>query len=273
MSFELDEVFHLYQMPTGRLLYAARSVRQALTEDERPLIGPALDALMAAATEARQLEMRHREVTNRPQYGPRAVALDATVDRLVSALVSAIKNARRAFGDDHPLGTAAARLEVTLFPRGAAAVTGLSYVEEVETISDLVTRLSPNGELADDAATLHLAPYVQALATANDALRTALVARPQGATWDQVRAARAHAHGLLLELLAHILGRYPSHSPEDTIRRARLLDPIWRQQEAIARARRRRGPAVDVDPTSGAEVPPDAPLTEPEEHHPEEPTA
>jgi len=66
-----------------------------------------------------------------------------------------------------------------------------------------------------------------------------------------------------VELIARVLGRYPTHGAEDTAARNRLLDPLWTQQQALARSYRRTSTATDVNPETGEELPEGVPAGQP----------
>ncbi len=56
---------------------------------------------------------------------------------------------------------------------------------------------------------------------------------------------------LLLQAVAIILGKYPSDNDADLAGRAKLLAPIFRQNDAIRDYLRARRPVVDVNPETG----------------------
>ena len=75
-----------------------------------------------------------------------------------------------------------------------------------------------------------------------------------------MRASHARGQGLLLEVVARVLGRYPTDAAEDQATRGRLLAPVAEQNEAIRAYLRQRRRVRDVDPATGEELavaPPD----------------
>jgi len=55
----------------------------------------------------------------------------------------------------------------------------------------------------------------------------------------------------MLQAVAIVLGKYPSDSDADVAARAKLLAPIFRQNDAIRDYLRARKPIVDINPETG----------------------
>ena len=131
----------------------------------------------------------------------------------------------------------------------------LSFVEEHESITGLLTRLGDGGDLADAAATLGLDPYVTKLRQLNAAFGPELERpdRPAAPTWDQIRAARARHQHAVLVYVAAVLGAHLGDDASDVDARAALLGPVMAQQQALAALYRNRRGGRDVDPVTGTE--------------------
>ncbi len=253
---DLRDVFRVYQrFPSGRMLYATTRMKAAVTPEDGPEIPAALDATIDAARAVRRAEMARRALAKRPTFGPVAVSLDHDIDRVVNGIANVATTYQDALGPDTELGAAAQRVVQAVFPRGVREVTGLPYVEEATTVADLLARLSPDGDLAQEAQLLHLQPLVQQAQDILARFQRELDARPSGVSWAQIQDLRATAHQRLLEVVARIVGRYPT--PADAEARTRLLSPLWAQQQVLNDSYRRRRGLVDVDPETGTPQIPD----------------
>ncbi|MCB9729571.1 MAG: hypothetical protein H6744_08335 [Deltaproteobacteria bacterium] len=258
METTLEGFIDLYLLPSGRAAYAMRQAAAAAeTRGEAALLARARTGL-ELATATRDLELRFRLEQGQPLYGPRATELDALIDRTLTVLSQAISG-RLALAADapesDPVRRAAARLDQELLPRGVAHLTSLSFVEEHESITGLLTRLGDGGDLADAAATLGLDPYVTKLRQLNAAFGPELERpdRPAAPTWDQIRAARARHQHAVLVYVAAVLGAHLGDDASDVDARAALLGPVMAQQQALAALYRNRRGGRDVDPLTGTE--------------------
>jgi hypothetical protein len=258
MPVQLDDFIRLYQLPSGRAAYAARQALAAAQGLGDTDAAARAEVSLLQASVTRDLELRHRKAAVQPLYGPRAPELDAQLDRALSAMDTAI-SARLAIAtgpdDADPAAVAAARLQRELLPRGVSHVTSLSYVEEHESVTLLVKRLTSGGDASADAATLGLEPFIQRIQAVNAELGAELskAAPPSTPTWDTIRAERAKLQAGLLSLVATVLGRYAGDDAQSSTARDAILGPIWAQQQALAALFRSKRGVRDIDPTTGDE--------------------
>ncbi|MEZ4268733.1 MAG: hypothetical protein R3F39_20450 [Myxococcota bacterium] len=256
MPVQHEDFITMYKFPSGRAAYAMRqAVAAAKALGDADAVQRA-DVVLALATATRDMELRYRKARFQPLYGPQADTMDAQVDRTMSAMMAAV-GARLAIAggpdDADPAIKAAARIERELLPRGVSYVTSLSYVEEHESVALLVKRLAPGGDLAAEAKTLGLEPYVKHLHSLNTAFGAELAQAtpPSAPSWDAIRAERAKMHRELVRYAAVVLGRYAGDDEDSQRGREALLGPVLAQQRALAASFRNRRGMPDVDPQSG----------------------
>lgn len=264
MYTTLDDLFELYVLPPGRAVYAAEGAVAATAASDLPTTRPWAERFLAAATTAHDLELRYRRAVALPQYGPKAAALDADLDRALGQLSAAIAVYAALEGDpgaDPALAAAAHHLSRELFPRGVGHLTAKAYVEEVVDIQALLARLTGAGDLTPAAAALRLDPFVGRLARALSVFAAEVAAAPQaeGPRWDEVRSARAALHHAQLSFVAAVVGATLADDDATLATRTALLAPVMTQQRALRAQYKARRAATDVDPRSGApEAPADA---------------
>jgi len=262
-DMSLQSLFNLYELSTGRRGFALRQVHQrALALGFQELVDHVALAI-EHERQTRQLDLRWagRET--------RQTAVDAAVkpvDILVDRALTSLRDSAAAQVDVATPGDGIAQkvdaFLHALFPPGVAAVTSLSYVEELDAVECIVEKLQ--GDLAPVVADLGLTRHANRLAALAVEYRTALTTpKPEALTWGEVRAARAQGQEMLLEAVGLIVGHYRGPSPESRAARTQLLAPILEQNEAVRRYLRSRRRVEDVDPDTG-EVDPEAPLSGPD---------
>jgi len=137
-----------------------------------------------------------------------------------------------------------------IFPNGVAAITNAPYDVELVAVKAIV------GKLQGD-----LAPLVLKLGLGVNATRiTKLVQKYDEALkstddldFGMVKAAREAGQNYLLRIVAKILGTYDEPTGDHAEKRAALLAPVVKQNEAIRSHIRARRSAPDVDPKTGEE--------------------
>ncbi len=256
MPVQHEDFIMMYKFPSGRAAYAMRQASAAATALGDADAVKRADRVLTLALSVRDMELRYRKSRFQALYGPQADTIDAQVDRAISAMMAAV-GARQAIAggpdDEDPAIKAAARIESELLPRGVSYVTSLSYVEEHESVGLLLKRLLPGGDLAAEAKTLGLEPYLQHLQTLNTAFGAELARAtpPSAPSWDTIRAERAKMYRELTRYAAVVLGRYADDDETSQRSRDALLAPVLAQQRALAASLRNRRGMPDVDPQSG----------------------
>jgi hypothetical protein len=253
MDVSLPTLFNLYQLPIGRLIFGGRELlkRKAHSWSE---LQARVTRLIKEGEDALRLQMEWTRPKPAPAGRPETHVLDDQIDNQLSGLYAAINGLAHALAGS-PLGESATRLRDEVFGGGVQRLTQLTHVEQVEAVEDLLKQL--RGAYGKDVHTLQLEPAVARIEETNRAFRDLLTKeKPEGISYDRVRAANARAQQGMLESVAMIVGRYPSDSEADIGARRDLLAPILAQNEAVAASRRSRRPVRDVNPDTGQELPP-----------------
>ncbi len=219
-----------------------------------------LPALAAQATRAADHDQNlwamrdRRRYVNEGHYGPDAFDMDNRVDHCVVGLHSYLDSQTRMYRD-MPQGQAATALLTRLFPKGPGAIIRLPYAQQHTAVHGLLLA-ADDPALADDIAQLTEFPgMLERLRTVNEEYAAVLNAYNHVPQPDVVREAQARGQDLMAEVIVLILAHGIDGSPESIAARDHLLEPVQRQNQAIRQSRRRRRPAQDVDPDTGAELP------------------
>jgi len=245
------EYLNFYKIPVGRAAFALGHVRRR-AED----LGEAEIAELAgrAADECRlTLALELRAIgQSRGLYSPQATTMDSLVDRCLGGTGSYLDAQMRIFPGE-PRGEAAERIMQAIFPGGVASVTRLPYAEEHAHVNVLLDRLE-SPELADAVALLpELPELIARLRQRNDAYGDALRTAHEAPTRAEVRQARQRCQDLLAATTGLILGLCALRDADQDDRCEQLLEPIVRQNDAMAAVHRRHGVIRDVDPDTGEE--------------------
>ena len=252
----------LPQLPSGRTSFAARAVYERAKEAKVTVVKRWATRTVDQAKRCRELEQRYDSGSSRAQHAPGAEAANAALDRAWSSLYARLMADIETFGAGHPLGDAAGGLRQNLAAGGIATITGLSFVEEVETSELLLGHMAK--KYKDDVSTLGLNPYVERLGELTAALKATLNPPNERPTWDQVQVERSKMYETLTKLVIAIEGYCLDDEAERKTLRESLLEPIAEQaRQYAARYRARRG-ATDVDPTTGDEEVPNPTPANPE---------
>jgi hypothetical protein len=249
MNADLASLFNLYVFPTGRRLFAHRQVQNLA---EQKAIGD-LAAHVAAAIKHDRKTLALEQEWGADETRPPADADAARIDNLVDRALSALRDAAQAQADgadpEDEIVPMVNSLLKAVFPAGVAAVTTLPFVEEVEVVEGILTKLK--GPLKKAVEELGLSRQVKRLTKLADQYRAALTAPSASLKFGDVRAARARGQDMLLETVVIILAKHRTSSTEDVSGRSALLEPILTQEEEIRRYMRSRRVVTDVNPETG----------------------
>jgi hypothetical protein len=249
----LQTYFSFYQFPTGRRLFAMRGVVERARKRQ---LGALENLAREAADQARhaaELESAWRR-SRRTEEGRRhrANEIDVQLDRVLGGMAAHLGAAVHTFGENGT-GARASALLARLFPEGAAAITRLSYENELAAAEVVLRDLK--GPYADDAAAIGLAPFVERLEGLTREFRHAL---KQESTreihYDTIRQAHTEGQEAMLRVVAKILGDYSGPGEEETQLRRELLGPVLSQQRRLRERYTSRRPPVDVNPETGEEI-------------------
>ncbi|WP_170229205.1 DUF6261 family protein [Polyangium fumosum] len=245
----LVALFRLYTFSTGRRLFALHQVQKlALTAGHMDLVGHANDAI-AHDTDTRALEARWAG-RKQSTFSPEAKQLDIYVDAALGALRDGADAQIRACAPGDPIAEAALKMLDVLFPKGVGAITTLGFVDELAEVDRILNRLEQPDYKAL-VTELGLTRQVTRLKNLEGQYRAAIEGPGGTLTYATVKDARAKGQSLLLQVVAMILGKYPSDNEADMKSRGALLSPILVQNEAIRRYLRDRKPIEDVNPETG----------------------
>ena len=237
MTFVIQQLLTLPHLTSARRLLALQrmSARAALRTDCVPLMGPLGKASKVQEKALAVADQWRKADGDRALHADGAKSLDGAVDRMVTGLHAVLENIARSFGPDEV--KLAQKLLEEVFPNGAGELVSLPYVEEHGAVVTILNRLQT--DLAANVKGLELESWVRRLAKLVDDYGLALT-RPERLTWDDVVAADNAGHEALAEVVARILGLFPTNTPADVAARTELLGPVADQQEEITKLRASR---------------------------------
>lgn len=250
MDTSLRALVKLNLFSTGRRLFVLDQVRKlAVSAKFKPLEEHCAEALKHDR-HTRQIEQawQARSVRQKPTDLVRLV--DAKVDKTLSAIRDSAAQFASALEPNDPLAEKAIELVQSLFPAGLQAVISANYIDELSATEAILAKLK--GPLAPTADEIGLSPLVKRLTIVTGEYRAALHApAPNTLDFGSVREARAKGQSNLLQVVAMVLGKYPSDSETDVAARTRLLQPVLVQNEVVSQMTRARRGVPDLDPTTG----------------------
>ena len=263
MIVNLSDVLHLLVFPTGRRIFTFYRVY----EIAKALPAPAIEALAieAIAADEKTLALEQRWATKRKSGKASAKQLRAQkalqqADIQLDHALSGFRDAGEALLkgadeiEDQELIAGVESLLHAIFPNGVAAITNAPCDVELVSVKAIVGKLQ--GELA---------PLVQKLGLDVHAARIAKLAQKYDEVlkgtdeldFGAVKAARAVGQNYLLRIVAKVLGTYDEPIGDHAEKRAALLGPVVKQNEAIRQHIRARRSTPDIDPKTGEEQMPE----------------
>jgi hypothetical protein len=257
MPTQLASLLTFYVFSTGRRLFAMQEVKKLATADTFTTLVTHCDVAIEHDLATRVTEARWAGRKTSAQYSPLAKQIDIYVDTAVSALHDGLELEANNSAPDDPLGQQAETLRQTLFPNGVAGVTALNYVDELAEVERILSTVK-SAEWAPIITMLGLSRRVARIEALEPQYRSAVADTATALAFSDVKSARMRGQSLLLQIVAIVLGKYPSDNATDLAARAKLLAPIFRQNDAIRDYLRARRPVLDVNPDTGeAEGSPD----------------
>lgn len=244
---------NLHRYPTGRRVHALTEVERRARE--KGIAHVAVHARRGVLHDQATLALEHeRRGERRAIYGADAPTFDNLLDHALLGFEHYLQTQVRVFTADSVRGKAAGKLQASLFPRGAAALTRLAFMEEHEEVNVLLARVDTK-ELAEAVAVLPDArPLLDRIRELNQLYGKSLkdYGRPVPSL-EELQAARDRGQELMVETVVLILAHYIMNAPDDDEDRAYLLEPIIRQNELIRQARRRRRAPGELDEEPGTD--------------------
>lgn len=251
---DYTEFLNLPMLPTGRRLFTHKKVvERAEPKLMRDIVEHAKKAI-AHDEETLRIELS-RQGASTSRFGAEAMRLDVLLDRAVTGLDAFFESFIRICGAEHDQGAAAAALREAVFPAGVGTITSLPYIQEDEAVGAVLARLAE----ADMKQHLARLPGVDGLIDIIAARQTEYHAelhkeddRPSKQDMYEMQyRGNANLQGTIILILA-----YEVRTGDDE-GAGHLLDVARRQVQDVREARRRRRPAVDVNPDTGEPTTPD----------------
>jgi len=264
MNTALSSLLSLNQFSTGRRLFAFYRVLEVAKSMQAAVVEALVTSAIAADEATYELELRwaKKRRTGKPSAkqvkAQRALQkTDNLVDKALSGLrdgaISLIKAADPE--EEKELINDVEHFLDAIFPNGVQAVTNLPYDEQSIAVKAIVGKLA--GELAALVTKLGLQVNVDRL-TKLSARYAEELTGVDTLEFGNVMAAREAGQGFLLRVTAKIIGTYDEPTGEGAQKRAALLGPIVKQNEAISDYVRARRSVPEVDPKTGEEHTPEA---------------
>lgn len=245
MIIPIADFIKLYHFTPGRRIHALRQVREIVVEHELADLLPATDE--ALTQEAYYAALRSAWGLANAEAETLPSEIDPKIDRTLLLMDQMLGHYADQGGET---GRYARRLSASIFPDGVGQHIRLPHVDQHAANAQVLVILEA-AERQPWIERLGLRMLTASLRELNDAFGRAVRLREKtgGVTYGEVRDANARCHEMLLEVVARILGRFPT--PADGPLRTELLKPIAYQNEAIRLFRRRRRRVVDIDPDTG----------------------
>ncbi|WP_428261994.1 hypothetical protein [Haliangium sp.] len=254
--FRVGDLWGLYKLPVGRMVFALKRVRQRAEEMELAEIAEHAGLGIAEGQRVLNLMMHRDAGEGRGRHVPEALEADTQVDDDLAGIDGYLVSQERAYGSE-PRGQAAARVRVALFPNGLGAIVHLSFVQQHSAVDALLARAKEDDLAADVALLSDLGRLLGRLTRHNQRYGEVLGIDRGTPTNAEIDAARRRCDDLLTETVAMIVTHLALNPPgdgEDGL--GHFLEPILAQNEEVRLARRRRRRPGDVDPDTGEELPP-----------------
>lgn len=242
----------LTQFTTGRALWALQRIRALLEVQARPALVADIDITIGKATAAREINRQWLTQLSQPTARGKAVEYDYDIDRAIAGLDGQCGSYVSGLGSDDPVAMLASAFRTRWIPGGVAAITHLSFEDELEVVEEILAGTTGEGEDAEKAKELGLTPYLNRLLVLVPKFKAELEQSPaSGLTFDKVRAVRAELQTELRYTVADLVSTFK----REPATLARVLQPIRDQEERLRALRQGRRKAVaDVEPDTGREV-------------------
>ncbi|MFU8806009.1 MAG: hypothetical protein ACNA8W_19515 [Bradymonadaceae bacterium] len=250
--------FSSYSLSVGRRLLILQAILKVAQEIGDQEIAARSKRAIAHDREAWLLQQEWKLKKKQPDgTRPEAATIDTEVDRGLGGCFRTANNFVRSLPPDNPLHQDGKAFIEEFFAEGISDVTNLLYEDQLPVTEEYVRKW--NGPWRERVDRMGLRPFIDQIAALLPRYREALV-NPQRRelTYNQVQAAQATGEELYFATYGLILGLYGENTPEAKERRTRYLAVHDDQQRRLRELHRRRRPAPEVNPDTGAELPADA---------------
>ena len=256
MSTLVYTLIAIVYLSTGRRLYALRQcleVAKTMAFDKLiPLVEEAI------AHDIRTVAMENAWTRSRRVSKARgeSVQIDNRIDAVLGAVFKRLKEPISVLKESSPVVIASKKIIDQLFPEGVQPIITLPFEEQLVRNQTILDRLTDESDLAKDAGTTNLTPFIEELLELNNRFKDQLdKSKTKEIGYDTLEAARDQGNLHIRQIAAVVLGTYYRTTTDDAEKRQALLTPFLEQAERISQARKgRRGPQ-DIDPDSGEELP------------------
>jgi hypothetical protein len=250
-----QDFFRIYQLPTGRRIFALQQMLEIAQQLEDREFAAILTAHITEALvheyETREYELRWNAHQQRLLNPDPVRPIDARLDRTLTAVRDTAEAQANGARIHDPIHVVVSDFLREIFPSGVGQVTSLPYVDQLAVTEVILTKLQTT--LAPMVVELGLDRLVARLATIVPEYRAGL-RMTQELSFATVNDRRRQGRDGLYEAIAMIFGRfYKVRDDEHIVCRTALLAPLIEQQRAIAAKRRNRRPIPDIDPDTGGD--------------------
>ena len=174
---ELDTLFTIYQLPTGRRIFALKQLAEAPGAVRVTGLLALVEAEIERCSELQRMEHEWMSAKHTSTES-RTAKLNSKLDSTLGSIARVAAEYRDTLGMGDPLGAAGQTLLSRAFPGGVSAVTTLTYVEQVETVGMLLELF--RGELEPEVIALGLTQHVLRLDTLRGDLAREIPQAAQG---------------------------------------------------------------------------------------------
>lgn len=256
MSIEIEDAVSArsaIQLTPGRHALVASQMLARFDAAEAAVFGALATELASEAKSAVALSRSRRNATG--TYSAAARDADAAVDATLATFDALLAGYERAHAPDSELGRVARSLRTRLLPRGLVAIVHASFPDELAQVTALLDEAKTPAIEAQLRLIPGLSALLEELGPRTARLREALDRETRdGASFRDVVAATTRSEARLAELVAGISFHHRGDAPAAVERRRFLLEPYAIQISALRDRYRRRLPAADVDPETGADL-------------------
>lgn len=251
MNVRLSDFFKMYQLSTGRRIFALRRIREHAVRLGATALVERIDEALAHDEKTRRLDLAWSGARlQRASGGRRVFEVDNRMDRSLTGLRDGIRALAAGAPPDDPIHGQVHQLLDALFPAGVQAVTSLPMIDQLAAVEVIVELLQ--GELAPLVAEVGITTNVRRVIELADEYRAVLEERQSQVTFAEVQAARDEGHALFCSVIGLVFGTfYRADQADHMDAQAGLLAPVLEQNEAVRVYRRNRRPVVDIDPDTG----------------------
>ena len=262
MSAVFFELFSIRPMPTGRRLFALRSVlRHAQELGHDDVVRTAVHAIEENRELLRQEQRFARHGGDGGGRGGRQgqiESLSGHLARTLSAIYGLCEGTAEGLGPEEERAQMARRVLRRAFPAGVGALTMGSFDAELVAVLRLLELFE--GDLAEEAEVLGLWPFLHRLAelaTSFDAeIRLSQSSTSEVWTAEQLRDRRRSGQLAMLQVVVEVCGLstraaagVPAGERDEELNR--LLGPILFQSHTMEEYARRKKRPHDVNPETG----------------------